>query len=136
MKITVASRIKRTIGKLRHFVPFENVKTSKLFQTLNKNEGEEFYGIYKNPKPAESKQIVISNKGLHIFEDDAEQEFVLYDEILKVESPQSKHLADELLVTLKDGSQVNLPIVGTFEETRDLFSFYRFLLRVVSDIKD
>ena len=92
----------------------------KIPNWLRLNEGEECYGIYTNSHNSKS-DIIVSNEGLHITSNAIEERFIPYNQISSVMTNQDKHSANELLVKLKDQTQISISVKGVHESGGEIF---------------
>jgi len=107
--------------------------SSSWAQEVSLGEGESLIGLYQNEVGQKDKSIVISTTGLHLFfqnkvrllayKDIEKLDFASHDIALMKADP-SKRI---LVIHLKSGEKVDLPILGMREHGADLPSFWSFL---------
>ncbi len=136
MKIPVASRAHRILGHMKRYVSFNSEKTFRIYP-LDLEKDEIPLGIYENIPNQIKENIIVTDKGLHYFNEDNHSEKVYYRDILKNEFPEDKLTVEVLKIHLKNGKSIAIPIKRSSEDSRfsDVFGFMRFLNRVRSDLE-
>ena len=131
-----AYRILRPLAQYRQITTAADILQPVTFQEFP--EREHLIGIYENIPNDYHESITVTTSGCHWFLND-EWRFAKYDQILKVEvsddQKMNKRLVDRLVVHLKAGDVIELPIRGGKSGTPDAWEFLRFLDRVVEDVK-
>lgn len=118
----------------RVFKNIERFKTASpsLVMKLSLEKDEEVLGIYENYLGIEFESIVITTLGLYLLGEKSVLS-IKYSEIAGISSPQTKD-DNKLLITLKNGNIATLQILGGNGQFRDIFSFLRFLNRVIEHL--
>lgn len=134
----IRSRAHRILKSFERYQNLEDQDIAVLIENgLQLQTGEELIGMYKNHDDNFSETIVITTLGLHVFFD--EWDLVEYSQINKVSIPlnysKDKFLADRILVQLKHGSEIEIPVTGEHGKLRDAWEFLRFLQRVQKDFQ-
>lgn len=91
-------------------------------------------GVYENPQNIEPKAVFVTNRGLLMIGNRPAQ-CVEFSELESVHGPQNKDDDFDIVLTLRSGTKIHLTIAGTEGRFRDIFSFVRFLNRVLEDRK-
>jgi hypothetical protein len=90
-------------------------------------------GVYINPDSVQPEAIFVSERGLLATRSGSVQKI----EFSQIESTRSPSAADDdnavIALVLRSGIVVNLRVAGTEGRFRDVFSFVRFLDRVLED---
>jgi hypothetical protein len=137
MKISIKSRIHRTIKDFDNYSEISTSNSVLLLDGLELNENETPYGVYENVRGVKDGRIVITNLGLHLFSKN-HWSFVNYTEIESVSidlKGSEKQNSEFLRVKLKIKTELLIPVKGNQGKFRDIFQFSRFLNRVIGDIK-
>jgi hypothetical protein len=89
-------------------------------------------GIYMNPDPVQPEAIVVSERGLLAIRSGSVQK-IEFSEIESTRSPSAADEGTDISLVLRSGIVVSLRVGGTDGRFRDVFSFVRFLDRVLED---
>jgi hypothetical protein len=130
---TVKSRAHRALRQLPRFTSQE-ADLVRYANVLRLGEEEEIVGAYQNPENLPKCDVVISSMGLYLIGDEV-TESLPFSEILSATGPTEKTQADRLVLELRGGRSIGLPILGGDERFRDVFAVLRFLDRVIADGK-
>lgn len=90
-------------------------------------EHEEPVAVYRD----KAQTIFLTNVGLHQIEPEIHLKFAEFHDLL---GPKSKD-DDTIIIQLKDGTKHRLTITGGDGKFKDIFSFVRFLDRVMGDFE-
>lgn len=134
--MTVRSRAHRALKSLNHYEDLsEKGPPSEIaLDEINLNENEKLIGIYRNLGSSDTN-IVVTELGLHTKQAD-EWSFIRFNDIEEATAhPPDKHEADSILLLLRSGAEVAVPVTGKNGRFRDVFEFLRFLDRVRKDQK-
>lgn len=134
--MTVRSRAHRTLKSLNHYEDFsEKEPSSKIpLDEINLDENEEIIGVYRNPGSSDTN-IAVTELGLRAKQANG-WSFIRFDDIEEATAhPPDKHEADSILLLLRSGEEVAVPVTGKNGRFRDVFEFLRFLDRVKEDRK-
>jgi len=101
---------------------------------IDLEENEKLIGVYRNPGSSDTN-IAVTELGLRAKEADG-WSFIRFDDIEEATAhPPDKHEADSILLLLRSGEEVAVPVKGKNGRFRDVFEFLRFLDRVKEDRK-
>ena len=134
--MTVRSRAYRTLRSLNHYEDLaEKEPLSKIaLGEIDLEENEKLIGVYRNPGSSDTN-IAVTELGLRAKEADG-WSFIRFDDIEEATAhPPDKHEADSILLLLRSGEEVAVPVKGKNGRFRDVFEFLRFLDRVKEDRK-
>jgi len=126
------SRIHRILKPLVSYRETDRGDSPDWLNDIHLQNQEVCYGLYEN-SPIERSQVVVTNLGIHIHEQ--QWLFLPYDQIEEVRFEGEKTELDNLLVKMIDGDTIPVPIRGGRGRFRDAFEFGRFLDRVANDIR-
>lgn len=133
----IRSRVHRVLRKVERFSPL-SVEGSTNFAReyeIKLNPGEELLGLYQNSLTDLRQNVVITNKGIHVFAD--QWTFVAYEAMnsvtVLIPNDGDKRAAEELVFSLKSEMQIVVPIRGGDDQFRDIWQVDRFFLRVIAD---
>ncbi|NJK64972.1 MAG: hypothetical protein HC921_21715 [Synechococcaceae cyanobacterium SM2_3_1] len=140
MDISVYSRAHRILRNLRNYKPLDVIRHDDFYsKILDFFQGQdEVIGVYENPPNGERSFVLIGENRLLIW--DGKSIMTLdYKNICEIENPSEKsdfHKSslDSLQLKMKSGDIVTIFIRGSDENSRDIYPFMRFLMRVVSDL--
>lgn len=133
ISVTVKSRAYRALRHLSRFTS-GGADLDRFGHSLQLGENEEIVGVYYNPQDLPTPNVVISSLGVYLIDAEATVT-VPFSEIQSVSGPTEKSCANKLVVELRGGEAVTLPILGGHERFRDVFAVQRFLDRVIADMK-
>lgn len=133
--IPVRSRAIRTLRDVArfHFAPDESGILAR-YAAVPEASGSkgETIGIYVNPVGTDPEAILVTDKGLVLVSSGVATSFP-YSEIQSVHGPAEKQRDLDIRATLVSGRVVSLRIAGADGQFRDVYSFLRFLDRVLED---
>jgi DNA helicase HerA-like ATPase len=89
-------------------------------------------GAYKNPNSVQPDTILIAEHGLVAVKSGIAQR-IEFSEIESIRSPGAQDDNSDISLVLRSGIVVGLPVAGRDGRFRDVFSFVRFLARVLED---
>ena len=92
-------------------------------------------GVYENPNGVDPTHVVITDQALGCLGTDQER-WIRFDEIDSTHGPHNKDVHDAIAVVMKSGARTQLRIAGGVGRFKDVFSFVRFLDRVVEDQRE
>jgi len=99
--------------------------------------GEKPLGIYRNSVDNNQNSVVITTRGLYVFL--TGWRFLEYEELASAHVPleegKGKTTADTLILRLRSGEKINISITGGKGQTRDVWSFDRFMIRIIEDYR-
>jgi hypothetical protein len=133
--ISVYSRAHRTLRGIQrfHFVSTEPDMLLAYRPVVDANEAlGEAIGVYKNPIPVQPEAILVAEGGLLAIRPSATQQIV-FSELASIRGPSAAENTSDICLTLRSGIVVNLRVGGKDGRFRDVFSFVRFLSRVLED---
>ncbi|EJZ42504.1 hypothetical protein [Leptospira licerasiae] len=87
--------------------------------------------IYFNFSSSYDNSVLFTESGLYIIRTKTDFEAIKYSEIYKLKIVEQKEVAKFILLTKKDGVQINLEILGGDGKLREVWEVYRFLLRII-----
>jgi hypothetical protein len=104
-------------------------------------EGEEILGVYEN-SDAITDNIIVTTFGLLIFSN-GDWKRIDYADMRKANAPTDHHTdksvakrtAENIELQLRSGEVVEFIVTGGTDRTRDVWSFLRFMDRVIGDYK-
>lgn len=131
---SVKSRAHRILNRLAHYRRAEDATAADLarLRTLGLNLGEQYIGVYENSPLDWEGNVVVTDRGLYVTAADAPTRLP-YQEMLSVQVPGEKHVADRLRIQLEGDRSSDVPIRGGDGRLREVWEFYRFLKRVRAD---
>ncbi|MDZ4259569.1 MAG: hypothetical protein U0974_09130 [Gemmatimonadales bacterium] len=132
--ISVASRALRSLGDVGRF-RFVSDCDGRLeqIQILDTAQGHgTAIGLYENPPGVDPEHVVVTDQALGCVEANQER-WLLFDEIASTHGPTDKVLDDVITVVMKSGIRTPLRIAGGDGRFKDVFSFVRFIDRVMAD---
>lgn len=135
----IRSRVHRILRKAQGFLLLDAKSHPDIVNKLEikLNPEEEVLGLYQNSPIDLQQNIMITNKGIHTFTD--HWIFIAYEAMnrVKVLIPEGteKRDAKEIIIPLKTGGEIIVPIRGGRNNTRDVWSVDRFLVRVIADVE-
>lgn len=89
-------------------------------------------GVYKNPDPVQPESIFVAERGLLVIRADTAQR-IEFSDVASIRSPSAADDGADISLVLRSGIAVNLRVAGRDGRFRDVFSFVRFLDRVLED---
>lgn len=92
----------------------------------------EIVGVYINPPAEVPNAIVVTENGLLVVRSGARQ-WIKFSELRSIQASGAENGDPEILLTLKSGIVVGIRVAGADDRFRDVFSFVRFLDRVIED---
>ncbi|HML21500.1 MAG TPA: hypothetical protein PKD09_07635 [Aggregatilinea sp.] len=129
------ARVHRILEPLERY---ENAPDVTLIQKLKNelvvSEGEEILGVYRSGAGGAEHMIAVTMSGLHVYH--GNWIHLEYSEMTSAKVPledTDKANASTILVNLKSGDVVSIPIVGGQGKLRDVWPFLRFIQRVIGD---
>ena len=130
--ITVSARAHRKLRDLARYRGLADLGRLGS-EALGLGPGEVAIGIYENPSGSRIVSLVITDRGLHIFEAD-DSRFLSFEEMMTIDLEKGEDLP--IIVGMRDGETVAVPIMGGNPEigTRDAFAVRMFLDGVVGDL--
>lgn len=136
-EVSVFSRAHRTLRDAPRFT-FAS-KSPEVAAPYIENESTaevlgEVVGVYINPPPEAPNAIVVTENGLLAVRSETKQ-WIKFSELRSIQAPGIDNGDSEILLTLKSGIVVSMRIAGTDGRFRDVFSFVRFLDRVIEDLE-
>ena len=138
MRISVESRIHRTLRKLELFKPSQHLDDVPQIRGVPPDfrENEKLIGVYENVRGSVDDVLLFTNVGIHLMTAAGWRRFA-YADIQSVEIlDQNKYAADTLVIFTKEGLEIKLIIGGGHKLTRDVFEVLRLLNRVMQDISE
>jgi hypothetical protein len=135
VNISVASRAHRAFRDTArfHFVrnePFAANTYEELFAA--RAEMGEPIGVYKNPDKVDPEAILICEWGLILIRSSSVQN-ISFSDIQSTRNPSATGDNADISIVLQSKIVVRLRVAGTDGRFRDVFSFVRFLDRVLED---
>lgn len=133
----IASRAHRNLRRLDSYQKVTALDSSSdLIETLQCQVDERILGLYQNIPGDDLNTIAVTTQGLHIYDGEKWQsvDYHLIDTI-ETPSPESKRVVNQLIIHLKTKGTITVPIYGGKGGTRDAWSFFTFLKRVIEDIR-
>ncbi len=136
MRNLIVSRSRRILRPLMNYQEFYEhiIDLPTYLEDLHLEESEQLIGIYENQPSKKDYCIVVTNFGLHFFEQE-DWKHVKYEQFVKNSIAEDKEKADGLTLHLTSNKRINLTILGEQGKFRDSFEFLRFLNRTLSDIQ-
>ncbi len=126
----VIPREKRILSRLKGYCSL--LDPSDVAELNLPGEAGQILGIYDNEP---GNRIFVGHHGI-VTQEILGSSFIRYTDIMNTSVPgDNKLTADHILVTLKDGTQEALWIKQGNGKFRDVWEFYRFLNRVVEDLR-
>ena len=101
-------------------------------ERIDLNAVGELVGCYRNPEPAQMEAVVITERGLLTIRPGLHQ-WIEFSDIRSVAAPSADTDSSEISLVLLSGMAVRFAIEGRDGKYRDVFSFVRFLDRIVED---
>ncbi len=89
-------------------------------------------GVYINPDSVQPEAIFVAERGLLAIRSGSVQK-IEFSEIESTRSPSAADYNTDISLVLRSGNAVSLRVAGTDGRFRDVFSFVRFLDRVLED---
>lgn len=132
-KIPVRSRVSRVLKRLERFYEQENLP-DELQEVSQLSSLGDFLGVYQNIHGECRDAVGVFEQGYSVRRSDQIVE-VRYDEIDAILPWEDKTTQLGLHIILHDESRVFVPVSGGQGRFRDVFAFYRFFDRVMSDLK-
>ncbi|MGJ4788138.1 hypothetical protein [Leptospira koniambonensis] len=102
---------------------------SEVPASLRKITQNEILGIYLNSSSYFEDSILFTDLGMYIIQSEEKSESIEYNEILNFKVIEQKEVAESISIERKDGSRIELKVLGGKERLRDVWEVYRFLLR-------
>ena len=132
-RISVFSRAHRALRGLPRFRFLQNeTELTAYRQRYDSALIGDPIGIYSNPVPTQPEAIVVAERGLVAIRG-SDMQSIQFAELSGIQGPQTKADASRISLTLRSGIAVSLEIHGRDEKFQDVFSFLRFLDRVMED---
>lgn len=136
-KITVFSRAHRALRDAPRFqftskdsdIPEPYREQMRVNEPLG-----DLVGLYRNPDAEQPEAILVTEEGLLAMRPGASQ-WVRFSELESILSPSADSESNDISLRLRSGIVVGLRIAGRDGRFRDVFSFVRFLDRVLEDRK-
>lgn len=91
-------------------------------------------GVYNNPQPVQPAAIIVAAGGLIVLENNSRWS-VAFADIESIHSPSAADDNPDIVLALRSGAKEVLRVAGSVGRFRDVFSFVRFLDRVLEDEK-
>ena len=127
--VSVSSRAYRALRSLESFKMYDSPDDAPKEDLPNIDD---LVGVYKNPSENKDEILVVAEKGIFLKSGSGWIE-ILFSDIAEVGSPKDKNNAEILTLKMKDGVTRLLPVRGGNERFRDVYSFHRFMIGVLSD---
>jgi hypothetical protein len=89
-------------------------------------------GVYRNPDAVQPESIFVAERGLLVIRSGTAQK-VEFSDIASIHSPSAADDSADISLVLRSRIAVNLRVAGREGRFRDVFSFVRFLDRVLED---
>lgn len=128
--------VNKIIAKMDRYLSYTN--HSKIYPAILESD-EEIIGVFENEKDRVENAIIITNKGLHVCENDTSSRKIFYNEIIDHGYPESdKKRTEEILqLHLKNGESFPLFIKKRSEDqqTNDIYPWIRFLRQMQWNIE-
>jgi hypothetical protein len=129
-----AIRALRDVARF-HFAPDESGILARYSAALEASGSKgETVGIYVNPVGTDPEAIVVTDSEL-VMVSSGVATSVPYAEIQSVHGPAEKQRDLDIRASLRSGTVVTLRIAGADGRFRDVYSFVRFLDRVLEDMR-
>lgn len=133
--ITVASRAHRALRNLGRFKFGPDAHTIfPLVDHTLRGYGE-VVGVYENPPGVDPAFVVVTDRALGCA-GAGDQRWILFDDIATTHGPAEKLVDDAITIVLKSGTRTQIRIADGDGRFKDVFSFVRFIDRVIEDRKD
>ena len=126
MKVSTSSWIHRTIRRLDRF---EDKRDNGDLLKGYAHIGTEILGVYRNLKDNCAKEILVTDVSLIILGEDGRID-VAFNEIVDIKGPE-KGTGGNIVIKLRNGRTIRFTISGKHGRFEDVFTFLRFLDRVV-----
>lgn len=134
--MNVQSRAHRILKKLRNYKDLSEGNTEIPEDVaINKFDKAGLIGLYINDNYNRSVIIITKKSMVLYFFKDKSYKTIKYEDIQKVELPNDKEIVDKIIIHKKDEAILELPVKGGEGRFSDVFAFYRFLSRVLDDLK-
>ena len=91
-------------------------------------------GAYENPPGVDPALVVVTDWALGSIGAN-EHRWILFDDIATTHGPAEKLVDDVITIVLKSGARAQMRIAGGDDRFKDVYSFVRFIDRVVEDRK-
>lgn len=133
LKDSVEARSHRILKKLPNYQAAASIQNlSHYVEMISLEKEEVIIGVYERLTRDINELIVVTNKGMFFTEDGVMSSFQ-YKQIKYIETP--KELGEEkLVIHILENKTVILSVKGD-EKFQHIFTFLRFLDRVLSDIQ-
>lgn len=130
MKIT--HRIKKNLHGLYGFERLDTGEREYWSEQLGLLSGDQICGLYRNSSDCDTELLLVTLDGLYIKSGD-EWEFLGYRDMQSIKAPSKEPKDRELLIGLKSGKRLRLPITGGRDRFKDVYGFVRFLRSAPGD---
>ncbi|TGL36887.1 hypothetical protein EHQ52_03170 [Leptospira koniambonensis] len=108
---------------------------SEVPSSLHKIAQNEILGIYLNSSSYFEDSILFTDLGMYIIQSEEKSEYIEYNEILNLKVIEQKEVAESISIERKDGSRIEVKVLGGKERLRDVWEVYRFLLRATGEVR-
>ena len=132
--ITVASRARRALRDMAQFRFCASASPIRGPDSEVLAYHGDLIGIYVNPPGVEPAFVVVTSQGMGCI-GSKRQRWIMFDDVEGSHGPREKLVDDCITIVLKSGSHMKVRIAGGDGRFRDVYSFVRFIDRVVSDRK-
>jgi hypothetical protein len=133
MPVPISSRAKKYLDGTPYYTDLEGVLDSLWLARIPLAAEEHLIGVYENTAQQIENSIVVTNVALHFFAADG-QHSIRYSEIKEIEdaSHDLQYLlahpeARKLILTLQNGTRIEVPVTGSKGRGTDMASFHSFL---------
>jgi hypothetical protein len=130
--ITVASRARRALRALARFRFDADATSAPQFAQIGAHNYGSVIGVYENPPGVDPALVVITESALGCIGSE-QARWIKFDDIATTQGPKEKLTDDTITVVLKSGIETTVRIAGGDDRFKDIFSFVRFIDRVVED---
>ena len=127
----VAIRVYRI---LRHLTSYVAIDAGEVVDGIIAESDETILGVYRNDPIHSQSNIVVSDQGLRWWDESGAVAFVRFTEIESVTVVGEKTTAETIRLSTKQGEAAVFKIQGGEGKLREVWGFYHFLIRVLSDL--
>ncbi len=136
MPVSISTRANKYLSGSQHYKSLEQT-AGDWFDRISPSATEVLIGVYQNIFGQLQNSIVITTMGIHLISSSS-IDFIAYDEIKAITaiSHDKKTVLDnpdmrKLLLTLRSGRIIELPVIGSKGRGLDMTSFHSFLLGAI-----
>jgi hypothetical protein len=140
MDVTVSMRSHRILKNLPRYRTYDEGQDDvrRLLDELQIERGEKPVGFYQNTCGSLDRGVLITDRGLHVHRG-CTWDFLPYEKMMSIDLEGGKKSleVENLAIRFHDDSVELVPFTGGESAlgTRDTFSLWTFLIRVLGDLK-